>query len=50
MSDRMSKEQVISALINACKRYGKSPGGILHSDRGSQYCSKDIRNRSKSMG
>ena len=36
MSDRMNKELVVSALNNACRRYGKSPGGILHSDRGSQ--------------
>ena len=41
MSDRMNKELVVSALNNACRRYGKSPGGILHSDRGSQYCSKE---------
>ena len=36
MSDRMTKDLVIQALNNACRRYGTSSGCILHSDRGSQ--------------
>lgn len=43
MSDRMTKELVISALNNACNRYGTNPGCILHSDRGSQYCSTEYQ-------
>ena len=43
MSERMTKELVIDALNNACNRYGTTPGCILHSDRGSQYCSHDYQ-------
>lgn len=43
MSDRMTKELVISALNSAYMRYGKAYGAILHSDRGSQYCSKEYQ-------
>lgn len=43
MSERMTKELVIDALNNACNRYGTTPGCILHSDRGSQYCSYEYQ-------
>lgn len=50
MSERMTKELVIQALNNACSRYGTSPGCILHSDRGSQYCSNDYQQLLKKRG
>ena len=43
MSSRMTKELVIQALKNAYSRYGTSPGCIIHSDRGSQYCSNEYQ-------
>lgn len=39
MSDRMTKELALNALDDAYKHGGRAPGAILHSDRGSQYCS-----------
>lgn len=50
MSDRMNKELVIAALNNAYRRYGKTLGGTLHSDRGSQYCSKEYQKLIKKHG
>jgi len=43
MDGRMTKELVINALADAVNRGGKSDGGILHSDRGSQYCSLEYQ-------
>lgn len=43
MSERMTKDLVISALNSTYVRYGKAYGAILHSDRGSQYCSKEYK-------
>jgi putative transposase len=39
MNSRMTKALVINALSDACIRRNPEPGLILHSDRGSQYCS-----------
>jgi len=39
MDVRMKKALVINALSDACIRRSPEPGLILHSDRGSQYCS-----------
>ena len=39
MSERMTKELVINALESAWLRSGRPGGVLLHSDRGSQYCS-----------
>jgi putative transposase len=50
MSDRMTKELVINALNDAFKRAGKPTDVILHSDRGSQYCSHDYQNLIKKYG
>lgn len=50
MSERMTKELVINALIDAYQRAGKPTGVILHSDRGSQYCSHDYQNLIKKYG
>lgn len=44
MNERMTKELVINALNDAYQRSGRPAGVILHSDRGSQYCSKDYQN------
>ncbi|KPU46217.1 integrase core domain protein [Oxobacter pfennigii] len=41
MNERMTKDLVINALNDAYQRAGKPKGAILHSDRGSQYCSND---------
>ncbi|PKL19081.1 MAG: hypothetical protein CVV49_02745 [Spirochaetae bacterium HGW-Spirochaetae-5] len=39
----MNKSLVISALTEACRRIDSKPGLLLHSDRGSQYCSKEYQ-------
>ena len=49
MDGRMTKELVISALKDAIRRTPFTEGCILHSDRGSQYCSWIIRHLQKSM-
>lgn len=43
MSDRMCKSLVINALYEACRRRNPKAGLLLHSDRGSQYCSKEYQ-------
>lgn len=43
MDKRMTKELVITALKRAIGRQPPKPGLIHHSDRGSQYCSKDYQ-------
>lgn len=43
MSDRMTKDLVIKAMQMAIRREKPSKSLIFHSDRGSQYCSKDFR-------
>ena len=43
MDARMTRELVIDALRMAYWRRRPKPGLIHHSDRGSQYCSKDYR-------
>ena len=43
MSSRMSKDLVRMALQKALRRRKPSPGCIHHSDRGSQYCSREYR-------
>ncbi len=50
MNERMTKELVISALHSAYKRSGKPNGAILHSDRGSQYCSLEYQKILKNYG
>ena len=50
MSERMTKDLVISALDSAYLRAGKPTNVILHSDRGSQYCSNDYQNLIKKYG
>lgn len=44
MKDRMTKELVVTAFENARRKRNNPKGVILHSDRGSQYCSKMYRN------
>jgi putative transposase len=43
MDARMTKELVIRCFENARKKRGSPKGVILHSDRGSQYCSKQYQ-------
>lgn len=40
----MSSRNVIAALKQAIRQRGKNPGIIFHSDRGSQYASKEVKN------
>ena len=47
LSERMSKDLVLTALNNAVYQHRPAAGLILHSDRGSQYCSKKYVNRVK---
>lgn len=50
MDSRMTKELVINALEDAINHSGNVKGCILHSDRGSQYCSNDYSKRAKEVG
>lgn len=43
MDSRITKSLVIDALLEACGRRKPTPGLLLHSDRGSQYCSEDYQ-------
>lgn len=44
MGERMTKDLVINALESACMRVRPPRGVVIHSDRGSQYCSNDYQN------
>lgn len=50
MSSRMRKELVCKALMRAVKGRKPRAGVILHSDRGSQYCSTNYRRMLKQFG
>jgi putative transposase len=50
MSERMTKDIVINALNDAYQRVGRPTGVILHSDRGTQYCSHEYQNLLKKYG
>jgi putative transposase len=41
MGERMTKELVLKALDEAYMRSGRPKGALIHSDRGSQYCSHE---------
>lgn len=43
MNSRMNKSLVIDTLTEACRRRNPQPGLLIHSDRGSQYCSKEYQ-------
>ena len=43
MSDRMTSTQICDALCMALFRRQKPRGVIMHTDRGSQYCSREHR-------
>jgi transposase InsO family protein len=43
MDKTMTKELVINAFNSAIKRRTPKPALIMHTDRGSQYCSKDYQ-------
>ena len=49
-SERMKKELVIQAYLNAQARHKLARGTIFHSDRGSQYTSKEFVATLKSYG
>ena len=50
MSERMTKELVMNALESAYLRSGKKSGCLIHSDRGSQYCSTAYQDLIKKYG
>ena len=50
MGDRMTKELVLKALDEAYMRSGRPKGALIHSDRGSQYCSHEYRKRIEKYG
>lgn len=50
MDGRMTKELVISALKDAIRHTKTTEGCILHSDRGSRYCSLDYQELAKEHG
>lgn len=50
MNRRMTRALVIDALTMALNRRGFPHGTIIHSDRGSQYCSSDYQKLIKSHG
>ena len=43
IDQRQSSSLVTTAVSNALSQRGKNPGIIFHSDRGSQYASKEVR-------
>jgi hypothetical protein len=45
MGGRMTKELVLKALDEAYMRSGRPKGALIHSDRGSQYCSHESRSQ-----
>jgi putative transposase len=50
MDRRMTDPLVITAFKNAFVRIRPDPGLIFHSDRGSQYCSKQFQSLVKGVG
>ena len=50
MDSRMTKELCMNALLDAINHTGDTKGCILHSDRGSQYCSLDYQALAKKHG
>lgn len=50
MGPRMTKELVIRALKQALLKQGYPKGVLIHSDRGSQYCSYDYQTELKKHG
>ena len=50
MGSRITKELVINALKQAKGRRGNPKGVLIHSDRGSQYCSKDYQQELQTSG
>lgn len=50
MGGRMTKELVMAALQDAIRHTQATEGCILHSDRGSQYCSLDYQALAKEHG
>lgn len=50
MGSTMTKELVIQALVDAKSRIGKVKDCILHSDRGTQYCSQSYQNLLRASG
>lgn len=50
MSERMSLPLVMQALFRAASSKRPSPGLILHSDRGSQYCARDYQRLLSQLG
>jgi len=50
MSERMTKELVCAAQKMAIDSRGKLKGTIMHTDRGSQYCSKRFQQQLKGNG
>ena len=50
MGTRMTKDLVGRALVKAVRAKRPAPGLVHHSDRGSQYCSRDYRNLLQHFG
>jgi transposase InsO family protein len=50
MGERMTKSLVVDCLKQARTRRGNPTGVLCHSDRGSQYCSKEYQDLLKNAG
>ena len=50
MDSRMTKELCMNALLDAINHTGDTKGCILHSGRGSQYCSLEYQALAKEHG
>lgn len=50
MAATMHKELVIQALMNAVRQHKPPPGIVVHSDRGSQYCSHAYQDKLNHFG
>lgn len=50
MAQRMTRNLVLQSLLKGYALHKPSPGLIHHSDRGSQYCAGEVREKLNSLG
>lgn len=50
MAQRMTRNLVLQSLLKAYSLHKPSPGLVHHSDRGSQYCAGEVREKLNSLG
>jgi len=50
MAKRMTRNLVLLSLLKACRLHKPKPGLIHHSDRGGQYCAKQVADKVRGLG